>query len=160
MTSHSSSAVEQRLADLGLSLPEAAAPAANYVPYAVAGDLLFVSGQVPVRDGRMAFTGPLRDAADVERGQEAARLCALNVLAQAKAACGGDLGRVKRCVRLGGFVASAPGFTDQHRVINGASDLMVAALGDDVGRHARFAVGSSALPLDASVEVEAVFAIG
>ena len=154
------SAIERRLADLGLSLPEAAAPAANYVPYTVAGNLVFVSGQVPVRGGRIEFTGPLQGAADVERGQEAARLCALNVLAQAKAACGGDLGRVRRCLRLGGFVASAPGFTDQHKVVNGASDLMVAALGDDAGRHARFAVGSSALPLDASVVVEAIFEIG
>lgn len=154
-----SSAIEQRLADLGLTLPDAAAPAANYVPYTVAGGLLFVSGQVPVRDGKVAFTGKLGGAADVERGQEAARLCALNVLAQARTACGGDLGRLRRCVRLGGFVASAPGFTDQHKVINGASDLIAAALGE-AGRHARFAVGCSALPLDAAVEVEAIFEIG
>ena len=154
-----SSAIEQRLADLGLTLPDAAAPAANYVPFTVAGGLLFVSGQVPMRDGRVAFTGKLAAAADVERGQEAARLCALNVLAQARAACGGDLGRLRRCVRLGGFVASMPAFTDQHKVINGASDLIAAALGE-AGRHARFAVGCSALPLDAAVEVEAIFEIG
>lgn len=154
-----SSAIEQRLADLGLTLPDAPAPAANYVPYAVAGGLLFVSGQVPMRDGKVAFTGKLGGAADIERGQEAARLCALNVLAQARAACGGDLGRLRRCVKLGGFVASTPEFTDQHRVINGASDLIAAALGD-AGRHARFAVGCSALPLDAAVEVEATFEIG
>ncbi len=154
-----SSAIEQRLADLGLTLPEAAAPAANYVPYTVAGGLLFVSGQLPMRAGKVAVTGKLGDAADVERGQEAARLCALNLLAQARAACGGDLGRLRRCLRLGGFVASAPGFTDQHKVINGASDLIAEAMGD-AGRHARFAVGCSALPLDAAVEVEATFEIG
>ena len=132
-----SSAIEQRLADLGLSLPPAAAPAANYVPFTVAGSLLFISGQVPIEDGRIAVTGKLGDGVDLERGQEAARLCALNVLAQAKAACG-DLGRVRRCLRLGGFVASAPGFTDQHKVINGASDLIAAVMGE-AGRHARFA---------------------
>ncbi len=153
------SAIEQRLADLGLTLPEAAAPAANYVPYTVAGGLLFVSGQLPMRDGGVAVTGKLGARVDVERGQEAARLCALNVLAQAKAACGGDLGRLKRCLRLGGFVASAPGFTDQHKVVNGASDLIAEVMAE-AGRHARFAVGSSALPLDAAVEVEAMFEIG
>jgi enamine deaminase RidA (YjgF/YER057c/UK114 family) len=154
-----SSAIEQRLADLGLSLPEAAAPVANYVPYVIAGGLLFVSGQLPMRDGRVAVTGKLGDTVDIARGQEAARLCALNLLAQAKAACGGDLGRLRRCVRLGGFVASTPAFTDHPRVINGASDLMVATM-DDAGRHARFAVGSSSLPLDAAVEVDGTFEIG
>jgi enamine deaminase RidA (YjgF/YER057c/UK114 family) len=154
-----SSAIEQRLADLGLSLPEAAAPVANYVPYVIAGGLLFVSGQLPMRDGRVAVTGKLGDTVDIARGQEAARLCALNLLAQAKAACGGDLGRLRRCVKLGGFVASTPAFTDHPRVINGASDLMVAAMGD-AGRHARFAVGSGSLPLDAAVEVEGTFEIG
>ena len=154
-----SSAIERRLRELGLALPEAAAPVANYVPYTVAGNLLFVSGQVPFQGSRVAVTGKLGEAVDIERGREAARLCALNVLAQAKAACGGDLGRLKRCLKLGGFVASTPAFTDHPQVINGASDLMVEAMGD-AGRHARFAVGSSSLPLDAAVEVEAVFEIG
>jgi enamine deaminase RidA (YjgF/YER057c/UK114 family) len=155
----SSSAIERRLEELGLMLPEAAAPVANYVPHTVAGNLLFISGQVPFRDGTIAVTGKLGAGVSVERGREAARQCALNVLAQARAACGGDLGRLKRCLKLGGFVACAPGFTDHPKVINGASDLMVEVMGD-AGRHARFAVGSSSLPLDAAVEVEAVFEIG
>jgi enamine deaminase RidA (YjgF/YER057c/UK114 family) len=154
-----SSAIERRLEELGLRLPEAAAPVANYVPYTVAGGLLFVSGQVPFRDGGIAVTGRLGAGVTVERGQEAARQCALNLLAQARAACGGDLGRLKRCLKLGGFVACTPEFTDHPKVINGASDLMVEVMGG-AGRHARFAVGSSSLPLDAAVEVEAVFEIG
>lgn len=150
------SAIEQRLAAKGLELPPPAAPAANYVPYTIAGNLLFVSGQLPFRDGRLAVTGRLGAGVGLAEGQEAARLCALNLLAQAKAACGGDLGRLRRCLKLGGFVAGTPEFTDQPEVINGASDLIVEAMGE-AGQHARFAVGCASLPRDAAVEVEAIF---
>jgi enamine deaminase RidA (YjgF/YER057c/UK114 family) len=153
------SAIERRLADRGLSLRPAAAPAGNYVPYAISGKLLFVSGQLPIVDGRMAVTGRLGAGLGVEQGQEAARLCALNLLAQAKAACEGDLDRLARCLKLGGFVSCAPGFTDHPKVVNGASDLIAEAMGDQ-GRHARFAVGCASLPLDAAVEVEAIFELG
>lgn len=150
------SIVEERLKALDISLPNAPLPAANYVPYQFADKLVIISGQLPMRDGVVAYTGKLGDTISLADGQEAARLCMINILAQAKAACGGDLDRIAQCVRLGGFVASTPGFTDQPKVINGASDLAVDALGD-AGRHARAAVGCAALPLDAAVEVEAMF---
>lgn len=150
--------VDKRLAELGLVLPEAPAPAANYVPFTVHAGLVHVSGQLPMRDGAVAITGKLGAGVSLEQGQEAARLCALAILAQARAACEGDLDRIRRVLRIGGFVASAPDFTDQPKVINGASDLLVAVLGD-VGRHARAAVGVAVLPLDAAVEVDAVLAI-
>jgi enamine deaminase RidA (YjgF/YER057c/UK114 family) len=150
------SAIEQRLAARGLELPDAPAPAANYVPYTISGKLLFVSGQVPFRQGEVAVRGRLGDGVSLERGQEAARLCALNLLAQARAACGGDLGKLARCLKLGGFVSCTPEFTDHPKVVNGASDLMVEAMGE-AGRHARFAVGCASLPLNAAVEVEGIF---
>lgn len=150
------SAVEERLKALDITLPEAPLPAANYVPFQVADKLVIISGQLPMRDGAVAYTGKLGESVSLEDGQAAARLCMINVLAQAKAACGGDLDRIAQCVRLGGFVASTPNFTDQPKVVNGASDLAVEALGD-AGRHARAAVGCAALPLDAAVEVEAIF---
>jgi enamine deaminase RidA (YjgF/YER057c/UK114 family) len=150
------SAIEQRLAARGLELPEAPAPAANYVPYTISGKLLFVAGQLPFRHGQVAVTGRLGEAVSLEQGQEAARICALNLLAQAKAACGGDLSRLARCLKLGGFVSCAPTFAEHPAVINGASDLMVEALGE-AGRHARFAVGCASLPRGAAVEVEAIF---
>jgi enamine deaminase RidA (YjgF/YER057c/UK114 family) len=153
------SAIERRLAGVGLSLPPAAAPAGSYVPYTISGKLLFVSGQLPIKDGKVAVTGRLGEGLGVERGQEAARLCALSLLAQAKAACGGDLDRLARCLKLGGFVGCAPGFTDHAKVVNGASDLIAEAMGDQ-GKHARFAVGCAGLPLDAAVEVEAIFELG
>jgi enamine deaminase RidA (YjgF/YER057c/UK114 family) len=145
---------EKTLADLGIVLPQAAAPAANYVPFVISGNLLFVSGQLPMENGKIAVSGPLGGGVSLEDGQKAARLCAINIIAQAKAALG-DLDRVRRIVRLGGFVASANGFTDQPKVVNGASDLMVAVFGD-AGRHARAAVGVNVLPLGAAVEIEAV----
>lgn len=151
------SRVEARLAELGLTLPAAAAPVANYVPWVLSGSLLFVSGQLPMRDGRVAVTGKLGAGLDIARGQEAARLCALMILAQARSATG-DLDRIVRCVELGGFVACTPDFTDHPRVVNGASDLMVEVLGD-AGRHSRFAVGVPSLPLDAAVEIRATFEI-
>jgi enamine deaminase RidA (YjgF/YER057c/UK114 family) len=150
------SAIERRLAAQGVDLPDAPAPAANYVPYTISGKLLFVAGQMPLRQGEVAISGRVGDEVGLEQGQEAARLCALNLLAQAKAACGGDLDRVARCLKLGGFVSCGPAFTDHPAVINGASDLMVEAMGE-AGRHARFAVGCASLPRGAAVEVEAIF---
>jgi enamine deaminase RidA (YjgF/YER057c/UK114 family) len=151
-----SSDLERRLAELGLQLPPAAAPAANYRPYTVSGRLLLISGQLPFRGGKIAITGRLGAGVSLEQGQEAARLCALNILAQAKAACGGDLGRLARCMKLGGFVSCTPEFVDHPKVVNGASDLIAAVMGE-AGQHARFAVGCASLPLDAAVEVEAIF---
>lgn len=147
---------EGRLAELGLALPAPMVPVANYVPYAVTGSLVFVSGQLPARDGRVAYTGKVGEGVMPEQGAEAARLCFLNVLAQLKAACGGDLGRVRRVVRLGGFIAAPPGFTAHATVMNGASDLAVAVFGE-AGRHARSTIGVPSLPGDAAVEVEGLF---
>ena len=149
--------IAARLAELGVELPEAAKPIANYVPAVVTGDLLFVSGQVPMRDGKIAYTGKLGAAVPIEMGQQAAQLCFINVLAQALAALG-TLDRVVRVVRLGGFVAAGPEFTQHAQVMNGASDMAVAVF-DDAGRHARTTIGVPSLPGDAAVEVEAVFEI-
>jgi len=146
--------VQDRLGDLGITLPAPAAPVANYVPFVETGNLLFVSGQVPMGPDGLEYVGTLGAGLSLEDGQAAARLCAINILAQANVALG-DLNRVKRCVKLGGFVSSTPDFTDHPKVINGASDLMVDVLGD-AGRHARFAVGAPSLPLGVSVEVDAV----
>lgn len=149
--------IEEKLAGLGIVLPQAAAPAANYVPYMRSGDLLFTAGQLPLKDGKLAAAGLLGRDLETAAGREAARLCAVNVLAQAKAALG-DLDLVRRLVKITVFVASTPDFTEQHLVANGASDLFVAALGD-AGRHARSAVGTASLPLNAPVEVEAIFEV-
>lgn len=148
---------EARLAALGITLPALAAPVANYVPVVQSGNLLFVSGQVPFEDGKVAVTGKVGVTVSEEDGVRAARICAINIIAQVKAAIG-DLSRVKRVVRLGAFVACAPEFSRQPFVANGASDLMVEVFGD-AGRHARAAVGTNALPLDAAVEVDAVIEI-
>ena len=148
-----------RLAELGITLPSPPAPVASYVGYRVVGDMVHVSGQLPLAEGRLVQEGLLGDGVSVEVGAAAARLCAINLIAQLARACDGDLGRVRACVRLGGFVASAPGFTDQPKVVNGASDLMVEVFGGEVGQHARAAVGVAALPLGASVEVEGTFQI-
>jgi enamine deaminase RidA (YjgF/YER057c/UK114 family) len=149
--------VPARLAALGLTLPEAPAPAANYVPFVLSGSHLWVSGQIS-RDANGLIRGRLGEGMSVEDGARAAQCCALALLAQAGAALGGDFGRIRRVVKLTGFVNSTPDFTDQPKVINGASDLMVAALGE-AGRHARSAVGVAALPLGVAVEIEAVFEI-
>ncbi|MBL8573158.1 MAG: RidA family protein [Hyphomicrobiaceae bacterium] len=151
------STVEARLATLGVTLPNPAKPAANYIPAVVTGNLLFISGQIPMGPNGIEFVGKLGADMDVETGAAAARLCAINVLAQVKAAIG-DLDKIKRCVKLTGFVNSAPDFGDQPKVINGASDFIVAALGDN-GRHSRSAVGVAGLPFKVSVEVEAIFEI-
>lgn len=149
--------IDERLAAQGIKLPSPAAPAANYVAFVVDGGLLTISGQLPMENGALAVKGKLGSGVSLEDGQRAARLCAINILAQAQAALG-DLGRIRRCVRLGGFVASAPDFVEQHKVVNGASDLIAGILGA-AGKHARAAVGVPSLPLDAAVEVDALFAI-
>lgn len=151
-----SSKIEQRLAELGITLPAPGAPGGNYVPYVIVGNLVFMAGQVAREAGRMKFTGKVGTQLSVEAGAQAARLCAVNLLAQLKAACGGDLDRVERCVRVGGFVNSPPDFLEHPKVINGASDLLVEVFGER-GQHARTAVGVAALPMDSAVEVEAVF---
>lgn len=151
------SAIDQKLADLGIKLPEAPQPVANYVPFLISGELLFISGQIAKDGSGRVLTGVLGDGVTVEQGQEAARHCALNILAQAKAALG-DLARITQVLRLTGFVASTQSFTDQPKVINGASDLLVSVLGD-TGRHTRSAVGVASLPLNACVEIDAILKI-
>jgi enamine deaminase RidA (YjgF/YER057c/UK114 family) len=146
--------IEARLAAEGIVLPAAAAPAANYVPFMQSGNLLFTSGQLPLSDGKLVATGLLGRDIDTAAGKLAARACAINILAQVKAAAG-DLERIARIVKITVFVASTPDFTEQHLVANGASDLLATVLGER-GRHARAAVGTASLPLDAPVEVEAI----
>ncbi|HVH79031.1 MAG TPA: RidA family protein [Stellaceae bacterium] len=148
--------IDARLAELGLELPQATAPIANYVPYTVSGKLVIVSGQVSVRNGKPEYVGKLGAGMTVADAQQAAKLCALNIIAHLKNACGGDLDKVSRVLRLGGFVNCTPDFTEMPQVVNGASDLMVAVFGD-AGKHARAAVGVASLPLGVSVEVEAMF---
>ncbi len=150
--------IDVKLAELGITLPRPMPPIANYVPYVVTGNLVVVSGQVPAVDGRIVVTGRVGYGLTVEQGIEAAQLCFINVLVHLKAACGGDLDRVKRVVRLGGFIASPPEFTSHAQVMNGASDLAVAVFGE-AGRHARTTIGVPALPADAAVEVEGLFEI-
>ena len=145
---------ETRLKELGISLPAPAAPAANYVPFVQSGRLLFISGQLPLRDGKPAYLGRLGDDLGIEDGAMAATLCGINILAQIRAAAG-NLDRVSRIVRLGGFVACTADFTDHPKVINGASDLMAQVFGES-GRHARAAVGVPSLPFGVAVEIDAV----
>ncbi|MCX7645737.1 MAG: RidA family protein [Rhodobacteraceae bacterium] len=151
------SAIDQRLAELGLTLPDAPAPAANYVPWVRSGNLVHVSGQISQGPGGL-IRGRLGADMTVEEGAAAARACALALLAQVKAACSGDLSRLVRVVKLTGFVNSTPDFTDQPKVINGASDTLVAILGD-AGRHARSAVSAASLPLGVAVEIEGIFEV-
>jgi enamine deaminase RidA (YjgF/YER057c/UK114 family) len=152
------STIETRLADMGITIPEPPAPVAAYVGHVVHNGIVTVSGQLPLAGGALSQTGLLGDTVSVEEGAAAAQVCAINILAQIKVACGGDFERIIQCIRLGGFVASAPDFTDHPKVINGASEFIGAVLGDK-GVHARAAVGVAALPMNASVEVEATFAI-
>lgn len=147
--------IEARLKELGITLPEGVAPAGNYVPAVRSGNLVFVAGQIPLEGGKPQFIGKLGREFQVAEGQKAARLCAINIISQLKAALGGDLDKVKRIVRVGGFVNAIPDFTDQPQVINGASDLLVEIFGE-AGKHARAAVGVSSLPRGVAVEVEAV----
>ena len=148
---------ESKLAGMGVVLPEAPAPAANYVPFVQSGNLLHVSGQIS-KDGDTLITGKLGADMDVAGGQAAAKVCAIALLAQVKAACGGDLDRLVRVVKLGGFVNSTPDFTEQPQVINGASDFIGEALGD-AGKHARAAVSAASLPFGVAVEIDGVFEI-
>ena len=150
--------IDARLQELGIALPEAAAPVANYVPAVRSGDLLVISGQIPFRDGKVAYTGKLGDSVTLEDGQVAAQLCLINVLAQARLALEGDLDRIVRVVRLGGFIACVPAYAQHAVVMNGASDLAVAVFGE-AGRHTRSTIGVASLPLDAAVEVEAMFEV-
>ncbi len=151
------STIESRLLELGVTLPDAPAPAANYVPYVRTGNQVYISGQIS-RNGATLLTGKLGHDLDVAAGAAAAQSCAVAILAQMKQACGGDWTRFVRMVKLVGFVNSTADFTDQPRVINGASDFLVAVLGD-AGRHARSAVSAASLPLGVAVEIEAVFEI-
>lgn len=155
--SHTASAIETRLAALGVTLPDAPAPAANYVPWVISGRQVFVSGQISQNAAGM-IKGRLGADLGVEAGAEAAKACAISLLAQLKAATGGDIDRLVRVVKLVGFVNSTPDFVDQPKVINGASDFLVAALGD-AGKHARSAVSAASLPFGVAVEIEAVFEI-
>jgi enamine deaminase RidA (YjgF/YER057c/UK114 family) len=150
--------IDERLKQLGLELPRSAAPVANYVPFVRSGDLLFVAGQICQWNGERRFIGKLGREITLAQGQEAAKLCALNILAHVKAALDGDLDRVLRCIRLGAFVNGTDDFTEQPQVANGASNLMVELLGE-AGRHARAAVGVNALPGGVAVEIDAIFEV-
>jgi len=152
------SSLAERLKKLDLVLPSPAAPVAAYVPYILTGSLVFISGQVPVEKGQIKYTGLVGKELDLAGGQAAARLCCLNILAQVNEACGGVIERIERCIKLGGFIASAPGFFDQPQVMNGASELIEQVLGE-AGKHTRFAVGVSSLPRNAAVEIDALFAL-
>lgn len=149
--------IEAKLAALGVTLPDAPAPAANYVPFVIVGDVVHVSGQISRNDAGL-IVGRLGAGMDVDEGAAAAKSCAIALLSQVKAACGGDLSRLVRVVKLGGFVNSTADFVDQPKVINGASDFMVAVLGD-AGRHARSAVSAVSLPFGVAVEIEGIFEI-
>jgi enamine deaminase RidA (YjgF/YER057c/UK114 family) len=151
--------IDKRLAELGIEVPTPVAPVANYVPFVVTGNLVSISGQIPMKDGKLAFEGKVGDNVSVDEAREAARLCALNLISQMKAACGGNLDKVVRVVKLGGFVNCVDGFGGQPQVINAASDLMVDVFGDK-GKHSRSAVGTNALPLNVPVEIDALVEIG
>ncbi|MBV8494770.1 MAG: RidA family protein [Alphaproteobacteria bacterium] len=151
--------IDARLRELGIELPRPAAPVANYVPFTVSGNLVFIAGQICQWNGERRFVGKLGAGISIADGQQGARLCALNILAHLRVAAGGDLDRVRRCLRLGGFVNCTPDFTDMPQIVNGASDLMVEIFGE-AGKHARAAVGNNSLPGGVAVEVEATFELG
>ncbi len=151
--------VIERLAELGVTLPKPMPPVATYVPLTIAGSLVTVSGQLPAIDGKVAVTGKLGGGVSLEEGQHAARLCLINLLAQLQAGLPGGLASITKVIRLGGFIAATPDFTQHAVVMNGASDFTVAAFGE-IGRHARSTIGVASLPLDAAVEVEGMFWIG
>ena len=150
--------IENRIAQLGIELPTPAPPAGAYVPFVMVGGLLMVAGQLPMWDGTLKYDGRVGGEITLEDGIAAARLCGLNLIAQARAACDGDLDRVRQVLRLAGFIQAAPGFTDHPKVLNGASELMVEIFGQ-AGRHVRVAVGAASLPLAAAVEIEGMFDI-
>ncbi len=150
--------IEARLTELGIELPDAPAPVSNYMPYVVTGNLVFISGQVTIWNGNLEFIGKVGADLSVDQGYEAARMCGLNQIAQVRAACGGDLDRVKKVVKLGAFINCIPDFTDHPKVVNGASDLMIEIFGD-AGRCTRTNVGVPSLPLGFAVEIDGVFEI-
>jgi enamine deaminase RidA (YjgF/YER057c/UK114 family) len=150
--------IERRLLELGIELPKPSTPAANYVPYVITGNTVVISGQVTFAGGKLQYAGKVGGDFSVDDGYQAARICALNLISQLREACDGDLDRVHRVVRLGGFVNCTPDFTEQPKVINGASDIMVEIFGD-AGKHARSAVGCSSLPLGSATEVDGIFDI-
>ena len=151
--------IEKKLAAMNIALPPSSAPVANYVHYVLSGNMVFISGQLPMKDGKALASGQVGKGCTVEEAQAAARQCGINMLSHLKVACGGDLSRVKRCVKLGVFVNSGADFTDQPKVANGASDFIVEVFGD-AGKHARAAVGVSQLPFGVAVEVDGIFEIG
>ena len=151
--------IDARLAELGIVLPTPASPAANYVPFTISGNTLFVSGQITMWEGEVKYIGRVGDSISKEDAYQAARICGINILAQVKIACGGDLDRVTRVLKLGGFVNCVPEFGDMPEVINGASDLMVDVFGSEIGSHARFAVGAVSLPRGIATEVDGTFEI-
>ena len=150
--------IDKRLKELNISLEKPSSPAANYIPHSIVGNLVFISGQLPFKDGSIPITGIVGDDVNVENAIKMAELCALALISQLKEACNGDLDKVKKVVKLGGFVASSKDFGDQPKVINGASDMMVKIFGDQ-GKHSRFAVGVASLPRNVPVEVEGIFEI-
>ena len=150
--------INQKLNELNIKLDEASAPAGSYVPYVITGNLVFISGQLPFINGKLTMKGKVGENVSIEEGIKMAEACAKTILSQLKDACNGDLNKVKKVVKLGGFVASAPDFTDHPKVINGASDIFVNIFGEK-GKHARFAIGAAALPRDVPVEIEGIFEI-
>lgn len=151
-------AIQKKLEPLGLVLPEPAPPAATYDPFVIAGNQVFISGQLPMYKGEIRYQGTVGADVSVEDAIKAAELCGLNILAQISHAVDGDLGRIKRCLKIGGFVNAVPGFADHPKIINGVSELMIHVFGNE-GRHARYAVGAGSLPFNVAVEVEALFEI-
>ncbi len=151
--------IEQRLNSLGITLPDVATPAANYVPHVAIGQQVFISGTLPMKDGSPQGIAKVGADMTTEEAVQIARLCGINILAVLRKACGGELERVRQCVKLGIFVNATPEFTEHPKVANGVSDLMVEVFGKDIGSHARFAVGASGLPFGVAVEVDAIFAI-
>ncbi len=151
--------IADRLASLQITLPDVPAPVANFVPYVISGNQVIISGTLPIKDGKPQGIGKLGDTINEEDAVEVARLCGINILAVVQKACGGDLERVARCVKLGIFVNATPDFTAHPQIANGVSDLMVDVFGKDIGSHARFAVGAAGLPFGVAVEVDAIFEI-
>ena len=150
--------INQKLVELNIKLDEASAPAGSYVPYVITGNLVYISGQLPFIKGELTTKGKVGENVSVEKGIKMAEACAKTILSQLKEACNGDLNKVKKVVKIGGFVASAPDFTDHPKIINGASDIFVNIFGEK-GKHARFAIGAAALPRDVPVEIEGIFEI-